>query len=56
MENTEIIKTAKAKAEAWLNDAYDQKTQEAVKKCWTQQIPQNWLTPFTMILNSVPED
>ena len=32
MENTEIIKTAKAKAEAWLNDAYDQKTQEAVKK------------------------
>ena len=32
MENTEIIKTAKAKAEAWLNDAYDQKTREAVKK------------------------
>lgn len=32
MENTEIIKTAKAKAEAWLNDAYDQETREAVKK------------------------
>lgn len=32
MENTEIIKTAKVKAEAWLNDAYDQETREAVKK------------------------
>lgn len=32
MENTEIIKTAKAKAEAWLNNAYDQETREAVKK------------------------
>ena len=55
MENTEIIKTAKAKAEAWLNDAYDQETREAVKKCWMRQTLRNWLILFTMILNSVPE-
>lgn len=32
MENTEIIKTARAKAEKWLSDAYDPQTRESVRK------------------------
>lgn len=32
MENAEIIKKAKSKAETWLNDAYDKQTQEEVKR------------------------
>lgn len=32
MENTEIIKTARAKAEKWLSDAYDAQTRESVRQ------------------------
>ena len=32
MENTEIIRQARAKAETWLNDSYDKTTKEAVRK------------------------
>lgn len=32
MENAEIIKKARTKAEAWLNDAYDKATRESVKQ------------------------
>lgn len=32
MENTEIIKVARAKAEKWLSDAYDSQTREAVRQ------------------------
>lgn len=32
MENQEIIQRARAKAETWLNDAYDQETRAAVKQ------------------------
>ena len=32
MENTEIIRQSRAKAETWLNDSYDKTTKEAVRK------------------------
>ena len=32
MENNDIIKIAKAKAEKWLDKAYDEKTREEVKR------------------------
>lgn len=32
MDNAEIVKKAKAKAETWLNDAYDQETQSEVER------------------------
>lgn len=32
MENTEIIQKARAKAEMWLNDAYDKATRTEVER------------------------
>ena len=38
MENNDIIKIARAKAEKWLDKAYDEKTRAA---CWKTRTRQN---------------
>jgi len=46
MENTEIIKTARAKAESWLNEAYDESTRNSVKKMLEAQDPTELIDSF----------
>ena len=53
MENTEIIQKARAKAEMWLNDAYDKATRTEVERLLNASDPTE-LTHFTTIWNSVP--
>lgn len=46
MENTEIIKTARAKAETWLDDAYDAQTREAVRNMLEATDPTELIDSF----------
>ena len=46
MENQEIIRTAKAKAEAWLNEAYDKDTRAEVKRMLEAADPTELIDSF----------
>lgn len=46
MENTEIIRQAKAKAETWLNEAYDKDTRNAVKQMLEANDPTELIDSF----------
>lgn len=46
MENQEIIQKARAKAESWLNDAYDKNTREAVQKMLDANDPTELIDSF----------
>lgn len=46
MENTEIIKVARAKAEKWLSDAYDSQTREAVRQMIEASDPTELIDSF----------
>ena len=55
MENTEIIQKARAKAEMWLNDAYDKATRTEVERLLNASDPTlRSVTVFIGIWNSVP--
>lgn len=54
MENTEIIQKARAKAEMWLNDAYDKATRTEVERLLNASDPTELIDSFTTIWNSVP--
>lgn len=55
MENQEIIRIARSKAESWLNEAYDKDTRTEVKRLLNANDPTELIEPFTTISNSVPE-
>ncbi len=46
MENDEILKIAKSKAEKWLSDAYDEKTRESVKGMLEAEDPSELIDAF----------
>lgn len=46
MENTEIVKKARAKAEMWLNEAYDKQTREEVKRMLESNDPTELIDSF----------
>ena len=46
MDNAEIVKKAKAKAETWLNDAYDKKTQSEVERMLKASDPTELIDSF----------
>lgn len=46
MENTEIIRQARAKAETWLNDSYDEATKESVRKMLDSEDPTELMDSF----------
>ena len=46
MENTEIIQKARAKAEMWLNDAYDKATRTEVERLLNASDPTELIDSF----------
>ena len=46
MDNAEIVKKAKAKAETWLNDAYDKETQSEVERMMKASDPTELIDSF----------
>lgn len=46
MDNAEIVKKAKAKAETWLNDAYDKETQSEVERMLKASAPTELIDSF----------
>ena len=54
MENNDIIKIARAKAEKWLDKAYDEKTRAEAKRMLENTDTTELSNRFTTIWNSEP--